>query len=93
MAATRSHPGSIDLVPTVKRSISFDAELLAAAEAVAREATGGNLSALVGEALDRRVRSAELGRLLDEDIARIGGLPPDVEREVGRQWTDLERGA
>jgi hypothetical protein len=77
-------------VGTVKRSISFDPELLAKAERIAEKETGGNLSALVGEALERRVKRSGLRALLDEDIARMGGIPPEIEEEVEREWAEIE---
>lgn len=85
------YPGSMQIMPTVKRSISFDAELLARAERVAERETGGNLSALVGEALEQRVKSSDLRTLIKEDIESIGGVPPDIREQASREWDDVKR--
>jgi hypothetical protein len=76
-------------MPTVKRSISFDPALLARAEATAERETGGNLSALVSEALEQRVKSDRLLEFVAEEKARIGPTPPEIVEEVRREWAEV----
>ena len=90
-APVRYYPGSIQMMPAAKRSISFDGELLARAERVAERETGGNLSALVGEALEQRVRHSDLRALVKEDIESIGGIPPEIRAQARREWDDAKR--
>jgi hypothetical protein len=87
--AVQYYRGRIKGMPTVKRSISFDPTLLARAEATAERETGGNLSALVGEALEQRVKSDLLSTFLAEEIERIGGIPPEIKEEVDREWAEI----
>ncbi len=67
---------------TEKRSISFEADLLAEAEGLA----GGNLSALVNAALTREVKLARMGRMLADDDAEFGPVPDEVRAEVAAEW-------
>jgi len=69
-------------VATAKRSISFDADLLAEAEKLA----DGNLSALVNDALEQRVKSAGLAALLAELDREHGPVPEDVKAQVEADW-------
>ncbi len=67
---------------TEKRSISFDADVLAEAECMA----DGNLSALVNAALVREVKLARLGRMLADDDDDFGPVPREVEAEMAAEW-------
>jgi hypothetical protein len=81
----------MQMMPAVKRSISFDAELLARAERVAERETGGNLSALIGQALEQRVKSSDLLAFLEEEIEAMGGISPEVHEATERAWDEIER--
>ena len=70
-----------------KRSISFDADVLAEAERLSAE-RGGNLSKLVNEALEHQLRIAGGRKLMEEDEKRWGPIPEDVIAEVDRLWPD-----
>ncbi len=72
-------------VATVKRSISFDPDLLAEAERLA----DGNLSAYVNDALLQHVKSAGLRVLLQELDAEHGPVSDDVKKEVDGEWRAL----
>lgn len=73
----------------VKRSISFDPELLAAAEREARHAEyRGNLSALINDALERTLKSRRGLRLLAEIEREAGPVPEEVKAEVDREWRE-----
>ncbi len=67
---------------TEKRSISFDAALLAEAENLA----DGNLSALVNAALLREVKLARVGEMLADDDAQFGPVGDEVRAEVAAEW-------
>jgi hypothetical protein len=73
-------------VAVTKRSISFDPGLLAEAERVAAARHGGNLSALVNDALESRLRHERLGVLLD-DIEREAG--PLAEEQIAAADAEL----
>ena len=68
-----------------KRSISFDASVLAEAERRAAE-TGGNLSAFVNAAVQRELQVARGLELLAEDDAQYGPVTADVLAEVTGAW-------
>ena len=70
-----------------KRSISFDASVLAAAERLSQE-RGGNLSALVNEAVEHELKLAEGRKLIAEDIEKYGPIPDEVVAEIDRLWPD-----
>lgn len=70
-----------------KRSISFNADVLAEAERLSQE-RGGNLSKLVNEALEHELRIAGGRKLMEEDEKRWGPIPEDVIAEVDRLWQD-----
>jgi hypothetical protein len=82
---TASYRGSITNVTSQKRSISFDAAVLAEAERQAA-ATGGNLSAFVDAAVLRAQRVARGLELIAEDEAQFGPVPDDVR--VAATWPD-----
>lgn len=70
----------------MKRSISFDEATLREAEEVAAEATAGNLSALVGEALAQHVKAIRGRQLMQEDREHLGPVAPDVLAAVDAEW-------
>lgn len=72
-------------VPAAKRSISFDPEVLAAAERAAAAEHGGNLSALVNEAVSRQVKLRGLGELLDEMDEKYGPVSEQGIAEAERE--------
>jgi hypothetical protein len=70
-----------------KRSISFDASVLAEAERLSAE-RGGNLSALVNAAVEHELRMAGGRKLMEEDVKRWGPIPESVRAEVDALWPD-----
>lgn len=77
-----------------KRSISFDPDLLANAERLARNEHGGNLSALVNaavsEALARQVKLGRLDSFLRDMEREHGPVPDEVKVEVDAEWEEWE---
>lgn len=67
----------------VKISVTVDDDVLAAARDLA---PGGNLSALVNDALSERVRRERLRSLLADDERELGPIPDDLRAQVGTQW-------
>ena len=67
----------------VKVSVTIDDEILAEARGLA---PGGNLSALVNDALSERVRRERLRSLLAEETAAEGPIPAALADHVTRQW-------
>lgn len=84
-----SHRGSIAVVASVKRSISFDEAVLRAAEDEVSRGDG-NLSAFVNEAVRKSLKITGMRRLLDEDAATYG--PPDeaLVQEMIKRWPRFE---
>lgn len=81
--------GSIVAMATTKRSISFDRDVLEAAERAAdAEPYGGNLSGLVNDALDRHLKLSNLRELLDDLDRELGPVPETVRKRVDREWPD-----
>lgn len=78
-------------MPVVKRSISFDADLIEEIEQLAAEQTGGNLSALVGQALEQRLKSRRLREALDDWEREFGPIPQELVDEAEREWEALWR--
>lgn len=74
------------MAKTVKRSISFDADVLRDAEAVASDVTGGNLSALVGEAVVQHVKAIRGRDLMREDRRQLGPVAPEVLAAIDDEW-------
>jgi hypothetical protein len=72
-------------MPSEKRSISFDAEVLAEAEQRVAS-SGGNLSAFVNAAVLRELRVARGVELLAQDEAQFGAVPEDVRAQVAAEW-------
>lgn len=70
-----------------KRSISFDADVLAEAERLSQE-RGGNLSAFVNEAVEQQTKVALGRKLIEEDIKRFGPIPDAVVKEIEELWPD-----
>jgi len=89
MANLRYYPGSIEPMATVKRSISFDPDLLREAEELAQEEKAGNLSALVAEALEQRVKSRRLLEAIEDFEREFGPIPEEIRDEVDREWREL----
>lgn len=85
----RYHPGSIVRMPVVKRSISFDAELIEEIDRLAAEETGGNLSALVGQALEQRLQRRRLREALDDWEREFGPIPQEMLDEADRKLDEL----
>ena len=73
----------------VKRSISFDAELIEEFEVLAAEETGGNLSALVGQALEQRLKSRRLRDALDDWEREFGTISQEARDEADRRLDEL----
>jgi post-segregation antitoxin (ccd killing protein) len=67
----------------VKVSVTIDEEILAEARGLA---PGGNLSALVNDALSERVRRERLRTLLADEAATAGPMPVALTDHVTRQW-------
>jgi Arc/MetJ family transcription regulator len=72
-------------MPSEKRSISFDEEVLAEAEQRVAS-SGGNLSAFVNAAVLRELRVARGLELLAEDEAEFGAVPEGVRAKVAAEW-------
>ncbi len=66
-----------------KISVTVDDEVLSEARALA---PGGNLSALVNDALAERVRRERLVALLADDAAEKGPIPVDALSHVDSEW-------
>lgn len=67
----------------VKISVTVDDEVLSEARKLV---SGGNLSALVNDALTERVRRERLRVLLDEEEAAVGPIPAALSEHVTEQW-------
>ena len=72
-----------------KPTVSMDPELRAEAEALAK-AEGVSFSALVSDALRRRVQSARLTALLDEWDAELGPPSDEVKAQVAAEWAEAK---
>lgn len=70
-----------------KRSISFDADVLAEAERLSQE-HGGNLSAFVNDAVEQRLKVALGRKLMEEDEKRFGPIPESVRARIAALWPD-----
>ena len=66
-----------------KISVTVDDEVLQAARTLA---PGGNLSALVNDALAERVRRERLRSLLTDDVEALGPIPVDAIAHVDAEW-------
>jgi len=73
----------------VKRSISFDAELIEEFERLAAQETEGNLSALVGQALEQRLKSRRLRDALDDWEREFGTISQEARDEADRRLGEL----
>jgi hypothetical protein len=71
---------------TVKRSITFDPDILRDAEAAAAEATGGNLSAFISQAVLQQVRLQRGRALMRDDRGALGSVDADVLAGVDAEW-------
>lgn len=71
---------------TAKRSFTTTAELAQAADQEARRNYGGNFSRLVSEALARHLRGAALREYLATTENELGGIDPEVRRDVAKRW-------
>jgi len=75
----------------VKRSISFDPQLLADAEMRAKEPPfNGNLSAVVNHALERESKLRGMRELLDDMDREFGPVPPEMYAEAKREIDEWE---
>lgn len=73
----------------VKRSISFDPEILAEAEKAARtNGYDGNLSALVNDATARHLRQQGLARFVAEWEAEFGPITDEERAAADRELDD-----
>jgi hypothetical protein len=70
-----------------KRSISFDASVLAEAERVSAE-RGDNLSVFVNAAVEHHLKVEGGRKLMAEDIERFGPIPESVVAEIEALWPD-----
>jgi len=70
-----------------KRSISFDADVLAEAERLSSE-RGGNLSKLVNEAVEHQLKIEGGRKLMEEDERRWGPIPEEAIAEIEDLWRD-----
>jgi len=70
-----------------KRSISFDASVLAEAERLSQE-RGGNLSAFVNAAVAHHMKVEGGRKLIAEDIEKHGPIPESVRARVAAEWPD-----
>jgi len=70
-----------------RRSISFDANLLAEAERLSAE-RGGSFSAFVNDAVEHQLKIEGGRKLMEEDDKRWGPIPDEVVEEVDRLWPD-----
>jgi len=85
----------MNAVTAAKRSISFDPDVLAAAESLAKAHHGRNLSALVNDAVaaavERDEQLRDLGALLNDMDAEFGAIPDeaiaDAQREI-EEWDE-----
>jgi post-segregation antitoxin (ccd killing protein) len=68
---------------TTKISVTVDDEVLEAARTLA---PGGNLSALVNDALTERVRRERLRTILAEDQRAFGSVPAEADAHVSAEW-------
>src|SRR5215831_7991818 len=71
-------------MPVEKVSLSLEADVVAEARAEA----GGNLSAFVNEAVEARLRSRHLRRLLDEFRHEFPPLDPKEDAQVRREFDE-----
>lgn len=72
-----------------KRSIPFDAEVLARAEEAAREeGYEGNVSALVNDAVAHRLRMRALASYIAQREAEAGPITAEERAEVDRELDD-----
>jgi hypothetical protein len=74
-------------VAVQKRSISFDADVLAEAEKLSAE-RGGNLSAFVNEAVEQQTKVALGRKLMEEDEKRFGPISEEAMAEIEALWPD-----
>lgn len=72
-------------MPAAKRSISFDADVIAAAEAEVRF-SGTSLSAFVNAAVERELKLTGLRKLMEADERELGPIPPEIREKIERQW-------
>jgi hypothetical protein len=70
-----------------KRSISFDANVLAEAERLSAE-RGGNLSALVNAAVEQQLKLADARKLIAADVEEFGPIPESVSAKIEAEWPD-----
>jgi hypothetical protein len=70
-----------------KRSISFNADVLAEAERLSAE-RGGNLSAFVNDAVEQKLKIVLGRKLMEEDEKRWGPIPEEAIAEIEALWPD-----
>jgi Arc/MetJ family transcription regulator len=70
-----------------RRSISFDANVLAEAERLSAE-RGGSFSAFVNDAVEHQLKVEGGRKLMEEDDERWGLIPAEVVEEMDRLWPD-----
>lgn len=68
-------------MPTVRKLITLDANVAAAAE----ELAGGDLSAFINELLTRSVRQERLRALVERDRRERGPVDPNVQAAVNAE--------
>lgn len=72
-------------MPAAKRSISFDADVIAAAESEVR-VSGTTLSAFVNKAVEKQLKLTGLRKLVEDHERDFGPVPQEVMEEIERQW-------
>jgi hypothetical protein len=80
-----SYRGSIKLMASQKRSISFDELVLYEAEQRLAE-SGGSLSAFVNAAVLHELQVTRGRELVAEDNAQFGPVSADVKARVAAEW-------
>jgi len=68
-----------------RRSISFDANVLAEAERLSAE-RGGSFSAFVNDAVEHHLKVEGGRKLMEENDERWGPIPDEVVDEIDRLW-------
>jgi hypothetical protein len=76
-------------MPAIKRSISFDSEVLERAEATARSnGYEGNLSRFVNDAVAKETRLQGLAHLLAEWETEFGPITDEQRAQIDRELDD-----
>jgi hypothetical protein len=79
---TRLHESKVRKV-----SVSMPEDL---ADAVRARTGAGGFSRYITEVVEREIRHARLGELLDELEAEYGPVPPEIREQTRREWPNYE---